>query len=190
MNTRLALACTAVGALAAGAALAQATYYPAPHIRCDQTDARARYACESRYRERHAYRNDRYATGYYRDGTYFPAYDDSDSYGPYGQEPGYADQGYYDQGYYAPAPSADEYGAPAAYESESSVDVAPVYVPARRFWWERPGDTSPGAQYSVRLHGYVNPHSSVTAIPTPNNVSDQIPSHGPDYDGVPSYYPY
>jgi hypothetical protein len=187
VNIRLALACTAVGALAAGGAIAQDRYSAAYH-RCDRANpSRTPHACNRAARA--YYQTHPYAAGYnqgYPNQAYYPAYDDSDFYGPYGQDappPAYYSQP--DQGYYPPP--AEAYGAPAAYEGP---DVAPVIVPGRRYYWEHPGDTSPAAQYSVRLHGYVNPHSSVTAIPTPNNVSDQVPSHGYDYDGVPPDYPY
>jgi hypothetical protein len=192
VNIRIALSCAALGTLIAGAAHAQ--YSEHHRYRCDRPGAtHDGYICDRdgywrRYDSRDSYAY-RYYDRSYPDRTYYPDYDDSDFYGPYGQLPRTS---YYeppsDQGYYEPPPTAEDYGATAAYES--GPDVAPVYVPARRFWWEHPGDTSPAAQYSVRLHGYVNPHSSVTAIPTPNNVSDQIPSHGPDYDGVPPDYPY
>lgn len=191
MNIRLAFAGAALGALTAGSLHAQ----DVNHRVADQCDrahpSRTPVACKMRAaRLRAYYRTHPYASGYnqgYRD----RAYDDSDFYGPYGQyppPPAYYPSNAPDQGYYPPP--AEAYGAPAAYEGAPPPDVAPVYVPSRRFWWERPGETSPGADYSVRLHGYVNPHTGVTAIPTPNNVSDQIPSHGPDYDGVPPWAPY
>jgi hypothetical protein len=192
---RLSLTCAAVGALAAGAALAQdATYrdntYASNHRvagRCDQASARARRACENaRYalgRDRRGY----YGSAYGYAGEYYGpdyAYDDSDYYGPYGQ-PQDVRPAYY------PPDAAEGYGAPAAYEgTPPPPDVAAVQVHGRRFWWEHPAPPSPGAGYAVRLHSYVNPHSSVTALPTPNNVADQVPSHGPDFDGVPPYVPY
>ncbi len=185
MKIRLVLAGAALGALTAGSLYAQdATVVN--HRVADQCDrahpSRTPVACNMRAERLRAYYRDHpYAAGYYQGypaGSRYPARDDSDYYGPYGQD--VPPPAYY-------PPPAEAYGAPAAYEGP---DVAPVYVPARRFWWERPGETSPAAQYSVRLHGYVNPHTSVTAIPTPNNVSDQVPSHGFDYDGVPPGYPY
>ncbi|HEY1415716.1 MAG TPA: hypothetical protein VGF42_07510 [Caulobacteraceae bacterium] len=188
MNIRLVLAGAALGALTAGSLYAQDQTVVNHRVAdgCDRAHpSRTPRACDRAARAWAYYRAHPYAQGYYQGyptQAYYSGYDDSDYYGPYGQP---ADGAYYA----APPPSAYDYGAPAAYEAPAP-DVAPVVVPARRFWWERPGETSPAAQYSVRLHGYVNPHTSVTAIPTPNNVSDQIPSHGFDYDGVPPYYPY
>jgi hypothetical protein len=77
--------------------------------------------------------------------------------------------------------------APTAY-----TDSAPVYVRGlngygRQAWR---GETSPGADIAVRLRGFADPTTSVTAAPNPNNMSDQIPSRGPDYDGVPPGTPY
>jgi hypothetical protein len=92
-------------------------------------------------------------------------------------------------GYYAPGADV---GAAAPTADEATADVPPVYVEGRsgygRHAW--PGWTSPGADTSVRLRGLADPTTSVTAPPNPNNVSDQVPSRGPDLDGVPSYVPY
>lgn len=46
-------------------------------------------------------------------------------------------------------------------------------------------ETSPGADTSVPATGAANPTSSVTAQPTPNSASDQVPSTGPDVNGNP-----
>lgn len=102
-----------------------------------------------------------------------------------------------------PAPQDDPYNydtadvgqaAPTAYEGPAPGDpsVAPVYVPrlsgyGRQAW---PGETSPGADLSVRLRSFVDPTTSVTAAPNPNNMSDQVPSRGPALDGVPPGTPY
>ena len=45
--------------------------------------------------------------------------------------------------------------------------------------------TSPGADTSVPASEGANPTTGVTATPTPNNPSDQVPSTGPDVQGNP-----
>jgi hypothetical protein len=101
---------------------------------------------------------------------------------------------YQPNGYYAPgadvgqAPRAAYYGPPQDVEA----GPAPVYVEGRSGYGRQawPGETSPGADVSVRLRSFVDPTTGVTAMPNPNNVSDQVPSRGPDYDGVPPWVPY
>ena len=98
---------------------------------------------------------------------------------PYNYNPSAADVGH--------APPTD-YEGPAP----ANPSVAPFYVPGlsgygRQAW---PGETSPGADTSVRLRGLADPTTSVTAMPNPNNASDQVPSRGPDVDGPPPGSPY
>lgn len=175
MSIRLVLAGAALGALSAAAAFAQNYASPGPDYG-GPNGPPAPYGPPP---------DQSYPSDYPPPSDYGPPPDQTypSDYPPpsdYGPPP--------DQAY--PPPDTEAYGAPAGYEGYPPPEVAPVYVPGRRYYWEHPGETSPGAQYSVRLHSYVNPHTSVTAIPTPNNVSDQVPSHGFDYDGVPPDYPY
>jgi hypothetical protein len=163
VNIRLALACTALGALAAGGAVAQ-DHNTAAYQQCDRANpSRTPQACN------------RAARAYYQTHPYAP--------------------GYY-QGYQYPAyypPPAEAYGAPAAYQGPppGAHGPAPVIVRGGRYYYGAiPGDTSPGADFSIRLPSLVNIHSSVTAAPNPNNVSDQVPSRGFPFDGVPPDYPY
>jgi hypothetical protein len=104
-----------------------------------------------------------------------------------------------------PQPQSDPYGynqsgadvgqaPPAAYYGPANVQAgpSPVYVQGRSGYGRQawPGETSPGADTSVRLRSFVDPTTGVTAPPNPNNMSDQVPSRGPDVDGVPPWAPY
>jgi hypothetical protein len=103
------------------------------------------------------------------------------------------------------APPSDPYGynqpaadvgqaPPTAYYEPSNVEAgpAPVYVEGRSGYGRRawPAEVSPGADTAVRLRSFVDPTTGVTAAPNPNNMSDQVPSRGPDFDGVPPDVPY
>ncbi|MGH7022715.1 MAG: hypothetical protein ACREEB_03890 [Caulobacteraceae bacterium] len=65
--------------------------------------------------------------------------------------------------------------------ANTSAYVAPPAAPASTI--------SPGADTSVPAAEGANPTTGVTATPTPNNPSDQVPSTGPDVQGNPVAMP-
>jgi hypothetical protein len=177
VSIRLLIAGAAIGALVAGDASAYVhKTHRHHHFHAARTVHHRRLAWAARH---HGYRS-AYGYGFH---SYAPGY-------PYG--PGYASAPAYEPAA-APAHPAAETGTAAetAYQEPSPYQVGTVYVRRRSYHGrDYPADTSPAADVAVRLPSMVDPTSSVTAAPNPNNMSDQVPSRGPDYDGVPPTAPY